>query len=93
MTPAECWTRHPSSSRRPPSKVRGSRSPRRSRTAAPSIAYDVPYGPREILARGGGWLIPDGDEDMLARMLVRLLTEIEVRAQLAEEAVQVARAR
>ncbi|WP_344060246.1 glycosyltransferase [Microbacterium pumilum] len=57
----------------------------------PVIAYDVPYGPREILARGGGWLIPDGDEDTLAAMLVRLLTEIEVRAQLAEEAVQVAR--
>ena len=58
----------------------------------PVIAYDVPYGPREILARGGGWLIPDGDESTLAAMLVRLLTEIEVRAQLAEEAVQVARA-
>ena len=57
----------------------------------PVIAYDVAYGPREILARGGGWLLPDGDQDVPAAMLVRLLTEVEVRAQLAEEAVQVAR--
>lgn len=57
----------------------------------PVIAYDVPYGPREILARGGGWLLPDGDEAVLASMIARLLTDIETRAQLAEEAVQVAR--
>ncbi|GAA1944608.1 glycosyltransferase [Microbacterium deminutum] len=57
----------------------------------PVIAYDVPYGPREILARGGGWLLPDGDQAVLATMIARLLTDIEVRARLAEEAVQVAR--
>jgi glycosyltransferase involved in cell wall biosynthesis len=57
----------------------------------PVVSYDVPYGPREILARGGGWLIPDGDEAVLATMLARLLTDVETRARLAEEAVQVAR--
>ncbi len=57
----------------------------------PVLAYDVPYGPREILARGGGWLVPDGDKVALAANLVRLLTEIEERAKLAEEAVIVAR--
>lgn len=57
----------------------------------PAIAYDVPYGPREILACGGGWLVPDGDERALAGALVRLLTDVEARARLAEAAVQVAR--
>jgi poly(glycerol-phosphate) alpha-glucosyltransferase len=57
----------------------------------PVVSYDVPYGPREVLARGGGWLIPDGDEAMLATMLARLLTDVETRAQLAQEAVEVAR--
>ena len=32
----------------------------------PAVAYDVPYGPREILARGGGWLVTDADEAALA---------------------------
>lgn len=57
----------------------------------PVVAYDVPYGPREILARGGGRLVADGDTDALAAMLVELLTDVELRARLAEEGVEIAR--
>lgn len=36
------------------------------------IAYDVPYGPRELIAHGRtGWLVPAGDVQALADTLVR----------------------
>ncbi len=37
----------------------------------PVVSYDAPYGPRELLAQGGGILVPDGDEAALADALVR----------------------
>lgn len=58
----------------------------------PVVAYDVRYGPRDLLADGGGILVPDADLDALAAALVRLLTDVELRARLTAEAVAAARA-
>ena len=58
----------------------------------PVVAYDAPYGPRDLLARGGGVLVPDGDVAALADALVRVLTDLEVHHRLATDAVQSARA-
>ncbi|QKJ21241.1 glycosyltransferase [Microbacterium hominis] len=60
--------------------------------ACPVVAYAAPYGPRELLAHGGGLLVPDGDVEALADALVRVLTEPELHARLAREAVEAARA-
>lgn len=39
------------------------------------LAYDVPYGPRELIRDGRtGWLVPPGDVDALAEALVRSAT-------------------
>ena len=58
----------------------------------PVVAYDVKYGPRDLLADGGGLLVPDADLDALAAALVQLLTDVELRARLTAEAVAAARA-
>ena len=58
----------------------------------PVVAYDVKYGPRDLLAGGGGILVPDADLPALAAALVRLLTDVELRARLTAEAVAAARA-
>ncbi len=52
----------------------------------PVVAYDIPYGPRDTLARGGGMLVPDGGVDALAGALTALLTGPGVRAWLADAA-------
>ncbi|WP_314508002.1 glycosyltransferase [uncultured Microbacterium sp.] len=58
----------------------------------PVVAYDVRYGPRDLLADGGGILVPDADLDALARAVVDLLTDVELRARLTAEAVAAGRA-
>ncbi|SFR94873.1 Glycosyltransferase involved in cell wall bisynthesis [Microbacterium sp. cf046] len=58
----------------------------------PVVAYDVRYGPGDLLAAGGGLLVPDGDIDALSAAMVELLTDIELRARLTAEAVAAARA-
>ena len=57
----------------------------------PVVAYDAPYGPRELLAQGGGILVPGGDEAALADALVRVLTDLDLHERLGIEAVQSAR--
>lgn len=57
----------------------------------PVIAYDVPYGPRDHLARGGGVLVPNGDEAALAAAIVRVIADPEEHARLSREAAQMAR--
>ncbi|MET2011911.1 glycosyltransferase [Microbacterium chocolatum] len=61
-------------------------------TGCPVVSYDAPYGPRELLARGGGVLVPDGDERALAEALLRVLQDAALRARLSAEAVTAARA-
>lgn len=56
----------------------------------PVVAYDIRYGPRDMLAAGGGILVPDDDEDALVAALVRVLTDAETRERLATEAVSAA---
>lgn len=58
----------------------------------PVVAYDVRYGPRDLLATGGGVLVPDGDIDALAAALIDVLTDVELRARLSAEAVGASRA-
>ncbi len=58
----------------------------------PAVVYDVRYGPRDLLASGGGILVPDGDEDALVDALVRMLTDAALRERLAAEAVAASRA-
>ncbi|MDQ1074237.1 MULTISPECIES: glycosyltransferase [Microbacterium] len=52
----------------------------------PVVAYDIRYGPRDMLAGGGGILVADGDEDALVGALVRVLTDAETRERLSLEA-------
>lgn len=58
----------------------------------PAVVYDIRYGPRDLLAGGGGLLVPDGDDDALVDALVRVLTDAPLRERLAGEAVAAARA-
>lgn len=56
-------------------------------TGCPVVSYDAPYGPRELLARGGGVLVPDGDEHALAGTLIRVLQDAALRDRLSAEAL------
>jgi poly(glycerol-phosphate) alpha-glucosyltransferase len=49
----------------------------------PVVSYDMPYGPRDTLARGGGVLVADGDVDALAATLADVIGGRELRAGLA----------
>ncbi|WP_307362641.1 glycosyltransferase [Microbacterium murale] len=52
----------------------------------PVISYDVRYGPGDLLAAGGGILVPDADEVALADALRLVLTDSELYARLVAEA-------
>lgn len=58
----------------------------------PVVAYDIRYGPRDMLAAGGGILVPDGDADALADALTRVLGDAALRKRLATEARRAAAA-
>jgi len=49
----------------------------------PVVAYDMPYGPRDTLAHGGGVLVADGDIDALAAALIDVLSDRERHAELS----------
>lgn len=52
----------------------------------PVVSYDVRYGLRDILADGGGVLVPAGDEQALADALRRVLSDAELHDRLLAEA-------
>ena len=53
----------------------------------PVVSYDVRYGPAEIVADGvDGFLVAPGDVDTLARRVVEVLTDRELRRRLSEAA-------
>ncbi|MEV8358236.1 glycosyltransferase family 4 protein [Microbacterium sp. NPDC076895] len=49
----------------------------------PVVAYDMPYGPRDTLAHGGGVLVADGDIDALGAALIDVLSDRNRRAELS----------
>ena len=51
----------------------------------PVVSYDVPYGPRDSLAQGGGLLVADGDVDALAVALERVIGDRALRDRLSDE--------
>ena len=82
-TPSSSMVTHPtlprvgarptSSSSRARTRGRGSSCSRRSAPGCPVVSYDMPYGPRDTLAQGGGLLVADGDVDALADALGRVI--------------------
>lgn len=52
----------------------------------PVVSYDVRYGPGDLLAAGGGVLVPDSDEEALAEALRVVLTDQDEYARLVAEA-------
>lgn len=56
----------------------------------PVVAYDIRYGPRDMLAGGGGILVRDGDDAALVAALVRVLTDADLRERLSTEALDTA---
>lgn len=58
----------------------------------PVVSYDVRYGPGDLLASGGGLLVPDGDEAALADALRSVLTDAELHGRLVSKAPEAASA-
>ena len=56
----------------------------------PVVSYDVGYGPHDMLAGGGGLLVPSGDVDALADAVIGVLRDDKVRERLSIEAVTAA---
>jgi glycosyltransferase involved in cell wall biosynthesis len=53
----------------------------------PAIAFDINYGPRDMIAQGEtGYLIPYGDKALFARHLVAILTQPDLAARLGDNA-------
>jgi glycosyltransferase involved in cell wall biosynthesis len=53
----------------------------------PVVSYDVRYGPREIIADGvNGYLVEPGDHEALARRVVEVLGDQDLRRRLSEHA-------
>ena len=58
----------------------------------PVVSYDMPYGPGDMLADGGGVLVSDGDERALTDALIGVVGDRERRDELAAQAREVATA-
>ncbi|MFG6502927.1 glycosyltransferase [Microbacterium sp. P05] len=56
----------------------------------PAVAFDIRYGPSDMLAEGGGVLVSDGDVDALAAALIAVLGDTPLRERLSAEAVRAA---
>nr|WP_243847473.1 glycosyltransferase [Microbacterium ulmi] len=56
----------------------------------PVVSYDIPYGPRDTLAGGGGVLVPDGDVEALASALADVLVDRALRSRLSAEGLAAA---
>jgi len=56
-------------------------------SGTPVVSYDVPYGVREMLADGGGLLVPDGDQEALADALIAVLGDPALRDRMSERAL------
>lgn len=57
----------------------------------PVVSYDVGYGPHDMLADGGGVLVPSGDVEALAAAVIRVLRGDGLRERLGREAIAAAR--
>lgn len=57
----------------------------------PAVVFDIRYGPRDLLASGGGILVSDGDLPGLARALIEILSDDDLRERLSAEAVAASR--
>ncbi|MFT4306778.1 MAG: glycosyltransferase, partial [Microbacterium sp.] len=53
----------------------------------PVVSYDMPYGPRDTLAAGGGVLVPSGDVPALAAAVAGIVGDRGRRAALSAEAL------
>jgi len=53
----------------------------------PSVAFDCPTGPAEILAEDTGVLVPAFDTAALSQALIRLLCDPSLRARMAHAAI------
>lgn len=57
----------------------------------PVVSYDIKYGPREQISDGvNGFLVPDGDRDLMAERVVQLLTSPQLVARLSGAARETA---
>jgi len=58
----------------------------------PVISYDIRYGPREQIVDGvNGFLVPDGDIELMAQRLMTLLTSPDLVERLSRGALETAR--
>ncbi len=53
----------------------------------PTISYDCPFGPRDIISNGeDGFLVSPNDKDTFAENLLRLMQDDELRKQMGQKA-------
>ena len=58
----------------------------------PCVAYDCPFGPRSIIDdASNGYLVNDGDTEIFAERLCRLIENEELRKQFSEKAIEKAK--
>lgn len=59
------------------------------RLGVPSVAFDCPYGPQEVIEDGVcGYLVPDGDGDMLAQKICELIDNPDIRKAFSEASLR-----
>ncbi|GER72884.1 glycosyltransferase [Weizmannia acidilactici] len=56
----------------------------------PVIAYDIKYGPKDIIRNGiDGYLVPKGDQKQLAEKIIKIMTNQDLRNQFSQNASEV----